>query len=130
MSVKTYCNGKIPAGIWLLSSLVGAVFFGAGEILLGETMFNATFFGALLGIFIRNLLYTIPLFLFQAHFICTTLQKNKKNVMNVMLIILITGWTLMALAAWWMTEKVPGTGVMKMIMWIVFIAVALTWNVM
>ncbi|HEU4717043.1 MAG TPA: hypothetical protein VFU15_04390, partial [Bacteroidia bacterium] len=75
--VRKYRSGKLPAGIWLYSCLAGAVVAGVESVVLWDNSFNGAWAGMFLRVFIGNLLYTLPVFFAQAHFVAIALQKKK-----------------------------------------------------
>lgn len=106
MSAKSYCNGKIPALIWFCSATGGTFISAVVELFFCGAKVNSAFYGGLTRIFISNLIFMLPLFLIQAHFICNAIQKNKRNVMNVMLIILIGCWSAMFfIFLYWLSSR-------------------------
>lgn len=84
---RQYLSGRIPFRIWFFSSALGAMTIIVNNLIQHEAFLQG-FFSTLF----MNLVFTIPLFLVQAHFMGKALLRNSKNVSKVLVAILVIGW--------------------------------------
>jgi len=92
MIIQNYCKGKIPVRTWFFSSVFGAI--GLLICIIAFSSGNLGFhliLNFLFGVFV-NMIFTLPIFFFQSKIICDALQKKKWDIVNVMLVVVITGW--------------------------------------
>jgi hypothetical protein len=131
MLIQNYCKGKTPFRIWFYSSAAGALVLVSFNIFYNSILLDYHLIFTFLFSTIINMLFTLPIFLTQSKVICDTLQKNKKNVMNVMLLILILGWLTEALIGFFIYKFFFESRVMfdgKEILIINFTTMAITWT--
>ncbi|HTL82845.1 MAG TPA: hypothetical protein VL651_14125 [Bacteroidia bacterium] len=128
---RKYCSGKTPALIWLYSCAGGALVASVSELYLHSDPDGRSWGGMLMRLLFTNLIFCIPVFCFQAHFVCLALQKSINKAKSSQGSILTIGLVAMALVNYYFTTRTrENRSEITELMWINFASVSFTWILM